>query len=174
LRGPPLSRRELRHRQTRGSLAFSGPSGTIRVEVVEPPKFPDRMPEAVDGGRADLGDDHDSFLEDLRDACERVLNSDGSFAVASSKATPHHYVQWIEFGGGGIHLEIADPAYNDEEPLTEPQLDRVASLGFEKGSVNFDRDFGPGELDPERLAELVLRCFAEVFAVADVSGLELN
>ena len=105
-------------------------------------------------------------------ACQQVLDSDGDFAILESLETPHHYVQWIEHSGG-IHIEIADPAYNDKPPLNERQLELVGELGFEKESVNFGRDFAPGEHDAESLSAFVLECFERVFGVSDVSRLEI-
>lgn len=46
-------------------------------------------------------------------------------------------------------------------------------LGFEKRSVNFGRDFAPGEHDADSLAAFVLECFSEVFGITDPAQLEL-
>ena len=162
MRGPRRRRYELR-----------GPSTRITVEPIELPTLP--PPPLIADARAGFpkpGRSCGTSLEEIRVACQQVIDSDGEFAILESLETPYHYVQWIECEGG-IHIEIADPTYNDKPPLSEHQLELVAELGFEKGSVNFNRDFAPDEQDAESLSAFVLECFEKVFGVSDVSKLEI-
>jgi len=111
--------------------------------------------------------------DEIRSAAEQVLGSDGYFAILASAQNPSWYLQWLN-QGGGVYVEVADPAYNGEPPLDGQQLEAVAELGFEKRDVNFAREFAPGEHDADSLVEFLLRCSEDIFAVTDVSELELS
>ena len=96
--------------------------------------------------------------DEIRSAAEQVLGSDGYFAILASAQNPSWYLQWLN-QGGGVYVEVADPAYNGEPPLDGQQLEAVAELGFEKRDVNFAREFAPGEHDADSLVEFLVRCY---------------
>ena len=84
-------------------------------------------------------------------------------------------MQWMEFEGGAIHVEIADPGTNHEPPLDDQATRGCGRTGsFEKGDVEFNRDFAPGEHDADSLAEFVIECFEGMFRISDLAALELT
>ncbi len=102
-----------------------------------------------------------------------MLDSDGSFAILASTEDGSRYAQFME-ADGGVLVEIADPTYNDEAPLTDEQLAAVADLGFDKRDVNFGRDFAPGVHDADSLAALLVECFEKAFGITDMTTVEVS
>ena len=146
---------------------------TITVEPIELPALPELPPvETVSMSPPRFQRNRGTTREEIRVACEQVIASDGDFAILESLETPYHYMQWIEHDGA-VHVEIADPTYNEKPALDERQLSVIEELGFKKSSVNFVRDFAPEEHDASSLAVFVLDCFERVFGVGDVSRLEI-
>ena len=141
LRGPPRTREELR-----------GPSWSITVEPI------DRAAAAAALARAALKLRCRRWRHlARRDPVTRpseVIDSDGSFAILAS----YRAIRLTTCSGSStrasIDVEIADPSYNDGRRSTPTSSQRSTELGFEKGSVNFGRDFDPGEHDADASREL--------------------